>query len=207
MRALRPFSLFLFAFLCLSCAAPVPRPPESELERRWQAHATALAPLANWELRGRLAVRSDARGGQASLSWRREAARHSIRLNGPLGRGVVRVTQDEQGARLTDAERREFEAASAEELLYLYTGWQLPIASLDWWVRGLPAPGLDVQRDLDESGRLKTLHQQGWQVQYEEYMRLGALDLPNRLTFRHAARDGRPAIEVRLVIERWLQVK
>ena len=99
-------------------------------------------PIQHWELRGRLAVRADERGGQASLTWKRDAARHSIRLNGPLGRGVVRVTQDETGAQLQDAEQRVFHAADAEELLYRYTGWRLPLTNLNYWVRGVPVPGL-----------------------------------------------------------------
>lgn len=186
---------------------PAPRPPAGDLEQRWQARVTALAPVAHWELRGRLAVRTDERGGQASLIWLRDDVRHSIRLNGPLGRGVVRVTQDERGARLTDAEQRVFEASSAEELVYLYTGWQLPITNLEWWVRGLPVPGVNAGRELDDSGRLRILHQQGWEVQYQGYVRVEGRDLPSRLTLSRPAGDSLPAMEARLVIDRWAQVQ
>lgn len=207
MKILRPFLFPLFSFLCLSCAVPPARPPAAELEALWTAHAAGLAPLTAWSLRGRLAVRTDDHGGQATLSWERAAVRDSIRLDGPFGQGVVRVTQDADGAQLLDAEAREYRAATAGELLYRYTGWELPIDELGWWVRGLPAPGAASTRVLDEAGRLRSLSQQGWRVQYERYLRVGAVELPGRLTLVRAADSSRPGMEVRFVIERWAQVR
>ncbi len=200
----------LSAIFCISCVAPSPRPPAEQLQQRWQTRASALLQIQRWELRGRLAVRADERGGQASLTWKRDGAQHSIRLNGPLGRGVVRVTQDEAGAQLQDAEQRVFHAASAEELLYRYTGWRLPLANLNYWVRGVPVPDLPATRELDDTGRLKTLRQQGWEVRYQEYVRFEGYELPNRFILTHAPDQATmelPAMEVRLVIDRWAQVQ
>ena len=210
MKSHRVFLAGLSSILCLSCAAPLPRPPADYLQQLWQTRESTLLPIQHWELRGRLAVRADERGGQASLTWKRDAAQHSIRLNGPLGRGVVRVTQDETGAQLQDAEQRVFHAASAEELLYRYTGWRLPLTNLNYWVRGVPVPDLPATRELDDAGRLKVLRQQGWEVQYQEYVRFEAHELPNRLTLTYAPDQASlelPAMEVRLVIDRWAQVQ
>lgn len=170
----------------------------------------ALLPIQHWELRGRLAVRAGDRGGQASLSWKRAAAQHSIRLNGPLGRGAVRITQDANGAQLQDAEQRVFRAASAGELLYDYTGWRLPLASLNFWVLGVPMPDQPASRELDDAGRLKSLRQQGWEIQYQGYVLSGSHELPSRLTLisiPDRTVPELPAVEVRLVIERWAQVE
>lgn len=208
MRALRPFFFLPFSFLCLSCAVPVPRPPEAALERLWQTHSAHPASLVQWSLRGRLAVRADSQGGQASLAWQRDAGRQSIRLNGPLGRGVVRVTQDESGAHLTDASGKTAEAADAAELLLRFTGWELPMASLDWWVRGLPVPDVAARRELDDEGRLARLHQQGWDVEFGHYAQIEpSLALPDRLFLRRASGANDPALEVRLVIDRWEALK
>lgn len=205
------FLFLLFSFLCLSCAAPLPRPPADHLQLLWQARESALLPIQHWELRGRLAVRADERGGQASLTWKRDAALHNIRLNGPLGRGVVRVTQDETGAQLQDSEQRVFHAANAEELLFGYTGWRLPLTNLNFWVRGLPVPGLPSSRELDNAGRLKTLRQQGWEVRYQGYVQSGTHELPNRLMLFYSPEppslDMPTAMEVRIVIDRWSQVQ
>lgn len=207
---MRALLLPLCALLCYACAAPPPRPPANQLQQLWQVREAALLPIQHWELHGRMAVRTDDRGGQASLTWQRDASQHSIRLNGPLGRGVVRVTQDETGAQLQDAEQRVFHAASAEELLYRYTGWRLPLANLTYWVRGVPVPDLPAIRELDDVGRLKLLRQQGWEVQYQEYVQADGYDLPNRFTLTYAPEQASfemPAMEVRLVIDRWARVQ
>lgn len=201
---------FLFALLAVlgvSCATPLPPTPSAELEQRWREHAAIMTSVSQWEVRGRLAVRIDGRGGQATLHWARDTARHSIQLNGPFGSGAVRVVQDASGARLRDAENREVAAATAEELLFQYSGWQLPVAHLDWWLRGLPVPGLGLSRELDEAGRLKVLRQQGWEIQYPRYARIDRYDLPQRLTLVRASEAGAPPMEARLVIDRWSQVK
>ncbi len=208
MRALRPFLFSFLPVLCLSCTAPVPRPPEAVLERLWQNHSLRLAPLTQWSLRGRLAVRTDSQGGQASLVWQRDAGRQTIRLNGPLGRGVVRVIQDESGAHLTDASGNTAVAADAAELLLRFTGWELPMASLDWWVRGLPVPDVAATRELDGAGRLTRLHQQGWDVEFGHYAPVDpSLILPDRLLLRRHSGINGPALEVRLVIDRWEGLK
>jgi len=192
---------------CAGCAAPSVRPPDAVLDQAWRRHAATLTPISHWELRGRLAVQTDSRGGQATVTWVRADRRQSIQLNGPLGRGVVRVTQDERGARLEDSNRRMIEAGDAEQLVAEYTGWQLPIVYLDWWLRGLPVPELEAQRELDDQGRLRVLHQQDWTVRYQSYTRFDGYDLPSRMSVARGAAPPQPAIEVRFVIDRWAQLK
>lgn len=210
MKLSRALFVLMLSVLCHSCASSPPRPPSDQLERLWQAHESALLPIQHWELRGRLAVRVEERGGQASLTWKRSAAQQDIRLNGPLGRGAVRVTQNEAGARLQDSEQRVFLASNAEALLYDYTSWRLPLTNLNFWVRGVPVPGLSSSQELDDAGRLLTLRQQGWLVQYQGYVQSGAHVLPNRLTLTYSANPmnlDTPPMEVRIVIDRWVQVQ
>lgn len=208
MRLFRVLFVAFSAFLYVSCSAPSPRPAEAQLQQLWQQHESALLPIQHWELRARLAVRADDQGGQATLVWRRDGLRHGIRLSGPLGRGLLQLTQDENGAQLQDAEQRILRASSAEELLFRYSGWRLPVENLNYWVRGLPMPGVTMERELDDNGRLKVLLQEGWEVQYEEYTQVEGRILPRRLrlTNPHKA-TGQPAMEVRLVIERWAQLQ
>lgn len=208
MRLARVFFVSLSSFLYVSCTAPAPRPADAQLQQLWQRHEAALLAIQHWELRGRLAIRADEQGGQATLTWRRDAIRHSMRLGGPLGRGMLQLTQDETGARLQDAEQRIDHAASAEELLFRHTGWRLPVENMNYWVRGLPVPGLAADRTLDDVGQLKVLHQQGWEVQYQEYVLVDGRNLPSRLRLTNPRKTaGQPAMEVRLVIERWAQVQ
>jgi len=149
----------------------------------------------------------DSRGGQAAIDWVRDESAESLALSGPIGSGSVRFSRDSSGARLRDSAKRELSAPSIEELLYAYSGWRLPVAFLDWWVRGLPVPGHDVRRELDNDGRIEILIQGPWHVHYEQYRSTNGFNLPHRVTLTREAIGNEPAIEARLVIDRWVRVK
>ncbi|BAV33036.1 membrane protein [Sulfuricaulis limicola] len=203
-----PGLVIIFVSLLSGCAT-APLPPAADLDPVWQARQAALVSVTAWQLRGRLALRAADQGGHATLSWKRDGERHRMDFTGPLGRGHLRLTQDSQGAELRDADRRVWRAADAGRLLYRATGWIVPLDGLNYWVLGLPAPGPVANLQLDEQGRLKRLLQSGWDIQFLEYTRHGAFDLPSKMYItrqdRHA--DGNPAegeiLEVRLSIEQW----
>lgn len=196
-----------------ACATIPARPPVADRAQVWQARKQVLTPLNTWEIHGRLALKTADEGWQLALRWIRAADRHDIDLSGPLGSGRVRVTQDRSGASLRDAEQRTYHAASAHQLLYRATGWDMPIDGLNYWVLGVPVPGVPWQERLDEWGRLQTLEQLGWDVQFLEYTRQGSYELPSKLYIsRHPGDRGEQAmpgetLELRLVIQRWARLE
>lgn len=200
---------YLLPVLLLTGCAALPARAPDEAARMWAARQQTLAPVANWELRGRIALRSRDEGLQASLHWVRDGVRHRIVLVGPLGSGQVRLTQDAGGAELIDAEKKQYRGVTARDVLARTTGWDMPLENLNWWIRGLPAPDAKADQELDSDGRLKTLVQSGWEVEFLEYDRYGANELPGKLFARR--REDVPGIgldhvtlEVRVVIERWV---
>ncbi|MGA9031340.1 MAG: lipoprotein insertase outer membrane protein LolB [Sulfuricaulis sp.] len=195
--------------LAAGCATAPALPPVENPAATWQARQTELRPITTWKIQGRMSMRTAEEGWQASLSWVREGDRHRIDIIGPLGRGHLRLTRDNQGAELRDADQHSWHAENPEQLLYQTTGWLLPLDGLNYWVLGLPLPDSAASQELDPQGRLKTLSQSGWDIRFLEYARYGALDLPSKLFIKRQGRgmNGSPAndatLEVRLVIERW----
>ena len=194
--------LVVFAALSLAACSTVPRTDSTESRTQ---RIERLSTLKEWELRGRVALRTeDNRGGQASLSWQYRDERHVIVLRGPLGGGLLRLQQDRDGAYLQDAERREYRAESAEELLFSVAGWRIPISGLEYWIRGLPAPTEITLQEWDEFGRLARLQQSGWDVYFLEYASSGGYELPRRLDVILPAPDGSARAEARVIIEEWI---
>ena len=76
-------------------------------------------------------------------------------------------------------------------------GWQLPVSHLLYWVRGLPAPDSRSRIALDPNGRLASLQQDGWDVQYLGYTEEDGYTLPNRIKL--AGRD----LKITLVVKDW----
>jgi outer membrane lipoprotein LolB len=199
---IRPAVLLSALFIAGCATVPVPT-SVPDPEGAWRHRAGQLAALDRWTLTGRLAVRSDSQGGNATLRWMREGDRHRIDLTGPLGRGHVRVVQDGDGAELRDDAGVVQRAASAEELLWRATGYRLPLAGLPYWALGVSRPGEEGSHELDPAGRLRVLAQDGWKIEYLDYMDAAGQALPSRLFLRRVA-QGEEELEVRLVIERWM---
>jgi len=76
-------------------------------------------------------------------------------------------------------------------------GWPIPVDALQWWVRGLVAPGLVDERRLDAQGRLISLHQFGWRIDFDRYDLVDDMLLPVRLD---ATREN---YRVKLAIRSW----
>jgi outer membrane lipoprotein LolB len=200
--------LILIAFIS-SCATAVPLSPTADVDAAWNLRQATLKPVTSWHVRGRLALRAADQGWHATLNWERSGERHRLDFTGPLGRGHLRLVQDDHGAELQDAEQRIWRAGNAETLLYRATGWRVPLDGLNYWIVGLAAPESVSNQQLDAQGRLKRLTQSGWDIQFLEYTHYGSFDLPSKLYItRQGGRvEGNPAgdeaIEVRLSIERW----
>jgi outer membrane lipoprotein LolB len=189
--------LFLLAFVAFlgGCAG---LPPEDGADL-----PQAPVELQRWELHGRLAVRAGTDSAQGALTWNHSTDRQRILLRSPLGQTIARLTLDASGARLEDGREETRTAASAEALLREVTGWHVPLAELDWWVRGVPAPGAVQWMERDGDGRLLRLGQSGWDVRFADHRQFGRYELPGSLvlTFAPGASE---TIETRLVIDRWV---
>lgn len=201
--------IWLAAALLAGCAS-LPEPvPDGSPEELYALRHAALVSLTVWELRGRVAFRAPGEGWQAGLRWVHREDAQSLDLTGPFGGGYLRLTEDDDGARLTDSAQRVYHAADATSLLAQTTGWAVPLDGLDHWVRGLPIPDAPARRELDARGRLKRLVQRGWNIEYLAYGEFSGRELPSRLYISRelppdtALGPEDPRLEVRLAIQSW----
>ena len=206
--------LALAATLAAGCVTVADHPAQEDSSETWQLRRSELLLLNTWDIRGRVSARTVNEGWQASLRWARDKQRHEIDLWGPLGRGHVRLTFDDSGAELRDTDQSTYRADDAQQLLFKTTGWWLPLDGLNYWILGVPVPDTPNQHVLDESGRLMTLKQLGWNIRFMRYRRFGRHEFPGKLFIKREAGDlvqesreyerEVPILEVRLVVEKWM---
>jgi len=194
-------ALWLFPALLLSACATAPqRPSQDVLQQAWRDRQAQLARLDQWNLEGRVAVSTPTDGWQASLRWRQQADGHyAIRIIAPLGQGSVALDGGPDGVVMRTTEHpRPVTAADAETLLYDRLGWRVPVAGLRYWILGLPDPKLEApELELDNEGRLASLTQDGWQVEYRGYQQVGAYQLPGKIFMENNS------LKLRMVIRTW----
>lgn len=197
------------------CALVPSRPPVDNPRQVWQQRVQAMRAVNAWEVRGRLAVKTDRRGDSFNMYWRRDHDHHRISLYGPLGAGGVRLTQDDQGATLVDSKDKVYHAASAEQLLYQVAGWRVPFESMQHWILGVAAPGSEYEMKLDDWGRLSRLTQNGWSITFPEYHQSNGLDLPRKILIKSlpgtehmagGAAGENESIQVKALIRQWDQL-
>jgi len=196
--------LLLVSVLVLSgCAAPEIRPVPTDANLAWQQRQQVLRKIQSWDLHGRIAMHYGNEGGQADLLWTHSNPRNDIRLVGPWGKGLVRLNFDPRSAELTDDTGQTVSGDDAATLLYQATGWIIPVSKLDTWVLGMPVSD-QAEIHLDKYGRLQSLVEASWKIEYQQYQRNGNRELPRKLTLsQQRSNDGEEVVAVKLVIGRW----
>jgi outer membrane lipoprotein LolB len=182
---MRPAGVLLAAvFLLCACAGL----PELGAER---------AALLEFELAGRIAVRYAEQAASGSVAWRHSRASDELLITTPVGGAVARIVRDASGVTLTDADGDEHRAADAESLTERVLGFRLPLEGLSDWVRARPVVGQTAVAQYDLTGRLATLEQSGWRIEYLDYESAQAGAMPTRMRLHY------PALELRLAIHDW----
>lgn len=162
-------------------AEPPLRPPREEIR--------------HFQLDGRIAVRRTGESFSAQIDWQHGATLDEIVVSGPLGQGLARLTANAAGAALETADQKRFEAPDMDALSGQVFGAPLPVSGMAHWVLGRSAFGGAAM--LDGFGRLASLAENGWTIEYLGYESEATDALPVLLRAR------REDVEVRLRIDSW----
>jgi outer membrane lipoprotein LolB len=189
----------LTALLAAGCSIAPPRePPDADAGELWLQRTQQLGHLAGWTFSGRAALSGDEVPSRTvRIHWRQENGAFDIAFQSLLGQRVAELSGDAGGVTLRMPGEEPVVAAGSRELLGAALGWSAPVESLRYWVLGLPDPAARGDPDLDPWGRAVRLRQDGWLVEFAQYVGVGALELPRRLTVTH------PGLRIRLVIDQW----
>lgn len=205
MIARRVGKLFSAAFIAaFFCACAQVRTIPGEAQARFAEREPTLASLTRWALSGRVGMRAAEGGGSLALTWRRAPEAQTLDFANPLGKRVLRVEEDAQGARAIDAEQRRYEGRDIQALLADSLGVQVPLAGLAYWVRGLPLPDTEGAPSFDRFGRLQRLKQLGWEIEFRDYMRVNGIELPAKIFLRYEnVAQPNASVQLRLAINEW----
>jgi outer membrane lipoprotein LolB len=182
---------------CSTIKPTAPTSPSIPPKATWATRQAALNRIQNWHLNGKIAVRSSHDSGSASLDWLQNQHRYTISLQGPLGSGAMKLSGIPHQVTLQTSDGKSYHASSPEQLLATQWGFHLPVSSMNYWIRGLPVPGISASTGFDQSGRLSTLIQQGYRVDFLAYTNTGKMDLPEKLSITS------PSLTVKIIVYQW----
>lgn len=196
MKCLRYGAIMMVVLLVVACAPKTVRPDQALLAAQ-SAREKQLQGHDNWTIRARLGVSDGEHGGSGSLVWIRRNNTFDFELRAPVTGRSFRMHGGPDRVRLDGLKQGSLHGTDARALLQQALGWQVPMAQLDYWVRGMRAPGSTAQLLFGADGLPERLSQDGWTVEYRDWYPETEPALPRRV-FANRGND-----RVRMVINSW----
>ena len=173
---------------------------ELKLTQAWQSYQQNLQKLNQWQASGVIGIIINHKGESANFIWKQNKQDFWIQIYGPLGIGATTFSGDNHQVELTRSNGEVIKSQSLEALMQSQLGWSLPIEGLYYWARGLYIPQVPYRKTLNNFGLVQNLKQQGWQIQYKDYMLYDTqYPLAEKIIFRYG-----DDLKITLVIKSWL---
>ena len=162
----------------------------------------AACDVPAWAMSGRVALSNGKDGGSGRIEWNQGAGRTEVTLFAPVTRQSWTLTADADGVALEGVAGGPQHGDDAGQLLRQSTGWEIPVAALGCWLRGVPAEAAAMGEATLVFGadtRLLRVEQGGWTIDYSNWQLdpASGVELPARINAEQASN------RVRLVVDRW----
>jgi len=187
------------AMLVLLLAACAGQPPAPSTPGNWDEHSARMRALTTWGAEGKLALRTPTQSESASVQWQQQGEITTLKLNGPLGVAATNLYSNGRILVVRQGQESSTLDLADPDALRRRTGWDLPLLALPHWIKGVPAPDLEVQQMEagPDPALLQLLKQDDWEIRYEAYADFDGLTLPVKLRIQHLDTT------VRLIIRDW----
>jgi outer membrane lipoprotein LolB len=164
---------------------------------RYQEHLAQINKIQAFAVKGRIAILTESKGFSGSIHWHHNAEGDDIQFYSPLGTQIGQLSQSVEGVTLTTSNQRTFHADNAELLTQQVLGLSLPMQGLPNWMLGRPNNAEAAILIWDQDGNLTHLSEQGWDIEYPQYMAADGYALPEKVLLKSQK------VDLKLVIEHW----
>jgi outer membrane lipoprotein LolB len=192
------FTLCLLLLLQACASTPLEQASHSAASQLlYTQHLRDLAAINAFSLQGRIGVQANGKGFSGSMHWQHTANGDDIELFSPLGGQVASIQKTANVVTLIEANGKRSSADDAETLTAEVLGWRLPLSGLADWSLGRPTARALVHSTWDERGFLRTLKQDGWDIEYQAYSAYNGKFLPTKISLKSEK------LNLKLVVEMW----
>jgi outer membrane lipoprotein LolB len=183
--------------LLLTACAGQPQAPSTPGD--WDEHSARMRALTSWGAEGKLALRTPTQSESANVQWQQQGDTTRLKLNGPLGVAATSLYSNGRTLVIRQGEESSTLDLADPGALRRQTGWDLPLLALPHWIKGIPAPDIEIQQMEagPDPSLLQVLKQNDWEIRYEAYANFNGLTLPVKLLISHLDTT------VRLIIRNW----
>jgi len=178
--------LLLLVLLFSACASLPPLPP------------LPANQLNSWQINGRIAIKTESENWTANVYWQQRDSTYQLRFNVPPGQGIMLLEGNSSKVVMRTANNETFTATDADELVADVLKVNIPISNLRFWIRGIPSPkSSPTWYTLNKTDNLQRLRQNGWEIDYKQYINVHNIYLPRKIFLENAK------FKVKIVISQW----
>ncbi len=178
---------YLFLLLLLSGCLTLPQLPEMPAKQ-----------LNSWQINGRIAIITKNDSWTAKFNWLQQDTTYKIRFSNPLGQGAIFLSGNDTGVMMRTADNKVFNATDPDTLIADVLKLHIPVTNLHFWIRGIPTPKSSPQwYSLDKVGRLLTLRQNTWEIEYGRYVNVHNINLPKKIFLTGEE------FKVKIIVDKW----
>ncbi|HSE12558.1 MAG TPA: lipoprotein insertase outer membrane protein LolB [Rudaea sp.] len=181
----------------LAACAPVRVRETPATTASQNAREAALGPRTHWRIDAHISVSDGRDGGSGDLTWEQDGGHYVFTVRAPVTGKTWRLSGDARQAQLVGVEPQPVYGADPQRLLHERTGWDVPLAALGSWVRGMRAPGPVADLQYDAQNLPAVLEQDGWKIEYRDWFADSQPAMPRKLF------ASRGSARVRMAIEHW----
>jgi outer membrane lipoprotein LolB len=157
----------------------------------------ALYAVKAWRMEGRIGVQLANDAWQANLFWEHESDQDRLLITGPLSQGMLSIVLRKNLIYLNEGKGQSELSRDPESLLKERLGFVVPLTGLRYWVLGLPDPSAPFTPAYDETGVLKGFRQWEWSLEWDRWMSVGTLRIPQKILIQGHE------VKLKLFADRW----
>jgi len=187
----------LIALAALAACAPVRVRETAATSASQDAREAALAPRTHWQIEAHISVSDGRDGGSGDLVWQQNGENYSFTVRAPVTGKTWKLSGDAGQAQLEGVDEQPIRGRDPERLLRERLGWDVPLAALGSWVRGLRASGAHAEVQYDAQNLPAVLVQDGWKIEYRSWFDDSQPPMPRKVF------ADRGNARVRMAIDSW----
>lgn len=181
MLAVYSYRLVLISVALLLISACASR-PEVQYAVNAQSHQSKMQQVRNWQIRGKLAFRSEQDKFSANLNWRQQEEDFRLNLSSFLGTNIL-LLEKHQGRVELQYDDQQYQHISATSLLSDLLGWNIPVEAISQWIKGRASA--EARAEFSDNGLLSRLQtNDGWVVSYSDYRQTDNVLLPHLINLQ-----------------------
>lgn len=154
--------------------------------------------LDSWRLEGRIGVQTPNDAWQANLFWEHDGRQDRLRISGPFSQGVVSIILQEDLIYINEGNGVVESSRDPDTMLKSRLGFAVPLASLRYWVMGVPSPAAGHVAERDAGGGIRGFRQSGWLLSFDRFVNVRDLVLPQKMMIQGKG------VKLKLIADEWV---